>query len=242
VVTSNTRPPRAWAVADSIRQDILAGHLEPGSRLAFSELSAQHSVSVGVLREALIRLVDGGIVRAQSNIGFTVMSLSSANLEDLTTVRSLTEPRFARQAVLGGSVTWESGLVAAHHLLVRTPYFEDASEHRSQAWLAAHAQFHLALVAGANSFRMQEIVGRLRDEADLYRRWYVQEEDVRITAAGTAEEHRMIADAATDRDADRVERLLRQHIVRSAERLHPPQSENDAPAARKARRQPSQTR
>jgi DNA-binding GntR family transcriptional regulator len=210
-------------VAESIRLDILAGRLKPGSRLAFSELSAKHEVSVGVLREALIRLVDRGIVRAQSNIGFTVMSLSTENLQDLTNIRAITEPKFARQSVLNGSVEWESELVAAHHLLARTPLVGGSGESHSEAWLAAHANFHLTLVAGANSVRMLEIVGRLRDEADLYRRWYAQDQDARISAAWNAQEHREIVDAATDRDADRVERLVRQHIVRPTEDMLSPE-------------------
>jgi len=209
-------------VAESIRLDIMAGRLEPGSRLAFSELSAKHEVSVGVLREALIRLTDRGIVRAQSNIGFTVMSVSDENLRDLTNVRTLIEPKFARQSVLNGSVEWESELVAAHHLLARAPLFGDAGENYGEAWLSAHANFHQTLVAGANSGRMLEMVGRLRDEADLYRRWYTRGQDIRMAAARSAQEHREILEAATDRDADRVERLLRQHIMRSAEDMLPP--------------------
>jgi DNA-binding GntR family transcriptional regulator len=206
-------------VADTIRLDILLGRVEPGSRLAFAELSAKYGISTGVLREALIRLVDRGIVRSQVNIGFTVMSLSPDNLRDLTNIRALTEPKFARQSVAQGSVEWESELVAAHHLLARTPYVRASDESRAADWMTAHANFHLKLVAGANSARMVGIVGRLRDEAELYRRWYGGNLDERLRAARLAEEHRAILDAATDRDADRVDRLTRQHIERSAEDL-----------------------
>lgn len=212
-------PPRAWAVADAIRSDILAGRMEPGSKLGFTELSAAYQVSVGVLREALIRLVDRGIVRSQSNIGFTVMGLSADNLRDLTSVRSLIEPRFARQSVLAGSMEWEAELVAAHHRLARTPAIGSEGEYPGRAWLESHAAFHLALVAGTGSDRMLEIVGRLRDEADLYRRWYSNDDDAVQLANKAADEHREIVTAATDRSADLVEELMRQHIEGSADAM-----------------------
>jgi DNA-binding GntR family transcriptional regulator len=214
---SKASQPRAQAVADSIRLDILSGRLAPGSRLGFSELSANHRVSVGVLREALVRLVDRGIVRAQSNLGFTVMSLSDENLDDLTNIRAMTEPCFARESVRDAPVEWESAVVAAHHLLARTPVSGESREGYSGAWMSAHASFHVTLVCGTGSARMPEMVGRLRDEADLYCRWYTRGQDILLSAARTAQEHREIVEAATDRDTDRVERLLREHIVRSAE-------------------------
>lgn len=40
-------------------------------------------------------------------------------------------------------------------------------------WVSAHAEFHLALVSGAGNRRMMEMTRPLREEADLYRRLYL---------------------------------------------------------------------
>ncbi len=206
---------RADAVTDSLRADILAGRLEPGRRLTFPELCATYAVSVGVLREALVRLVDHGIVRAESNLGFSVMSLSADDLAAFTCVRAEVEPGFVRAAVGAGSVQWEAELVAAHHLLERTPMRRAGV--LNDEWVATHADFHLALVSGAGNRRMMEITRRLRHEADLYRRWYLDPQQIGLHSGRIAHEHRDLLTAALGRDAARAETLLRQQIDRATE-------------------------
>jgi DNA-binding GntR family transcriptional regulator len=57
-------PTRGEGVYARLRGDILAGHLQPGSRLPFAKLCARYGTSVGVLREGLSRLVEQGLVHA----------------------------------------------------------------------------------------------------------------------------------------------------------------------------------
>jgi len=206
---------RADAVTAGIRSDILAGRLEPGRRLTFPELCASYSVSVGVLREALVRLVDRGIVRAESNLGFRVMSLSDQDLVGLTAVRAHIEPGFVREAVETGSRRWEAEAVAVHHMLERTPVLQDGR--LNEDLVRVHAEFHLALVSGCGNRRMMEIVGRLRDEADLYLRWYLDADQIEHQRDRIAREDRELLDAVLARDAPRAETLLREHILRTTD-------------------------
>lgn len=201
---------RAEGIIASIRADILSGRLEPARRLTFPELCAAYSVSVGVLREALVRLVDSGIVRAESNLGFRVMSLTTDDLLDLTATRALLEPDFVGAAVRSGPMQWEADLVASHHLLARTPMSREGA--LNDQWVTSHAAFHLALVSGAGNRRMLEIVRRLRDEADLYRRWYLHVDLVQRHEGEIADQHRQLLDAALAREAERAEDLMRSGI------------------------------
>ena len=204
------------AVTDSVRRDILAGRLEPGRRLTFPELCATYSVSVGVLREALVRLVDHGIVRAESNLGFSVMSLSEEDLRGLTAVRAQIEPRFVRAAVEVGSMQWEGEVLAAHHLMERTPMRVDHA--LNDDWVTAHAEFHSVLVSGAGNRRMIEMTRRLREEADLYRRWYLGDAAIEQHGERIADEHRELLDATLARDPALAETVLREQIERATER------------------------
>ncbi|MEU6578701.1 GntR family transcriptional regulator [Streptomyces sp. NPDC046805] len=52
-----------------LRADILSGRLLPGSRLKFPVLSARYDVSVSVLREALVRLAEQGLVQSEPHQG-----------------------------------------------------------------------------------------------------------------------------------------------------------------------------
>ena len=206
---------RADIVSSSLRSDILAGRFEPGRRLTFPELCAAYGVSVGVLREALVRLVDRGIVRTESNLGFSVMTLSEPDLAGLTAVRAHIEPDFVREAVLAGSTQWEAEVVAAHHLLERAPAGHSGAI--SDDWMAAHAAFHLSLVSGAGNRRMMEMISRLRDEADLYRRWYSDRQQAESGSDRAAREHRELLEAALSRDANWAGALLRRHIEGAAQ-------------------------
>lgn len=108
---------------------------------------------------------------------------------------------------------WEAGLVAAHHLLERTPMCR-AGE-LNDDWLPVHAGFHLALVSGAGNRRMLEITRRLREEADLYRRWYLAGQDLQRSQEQVAAEHRELLDASLAREASTAGALMRQQLRRA---------------------------
>ncbi|MFF2554182.1 GntR family transcriptional regulator [Nocardia sp. NPDC058058] len=210
---------RADTVTAAIRADILAGRLTPGQRLTFPELGAAHAVSVGVLREALARLVEQGIVTTVSNQGFSVIALSARDFAELTQVRTLIEPQFIRVSVLAGSTRWESEVVAAHHVLQRTPYFAEDGTAFSPAWNTAHTDFHMTLLAGCSNVYMHDGTARLRDVSALYRRWSPIRSPADEALARITAEHRDLMDAALAHDADRAETLLREHIQRAADEI-----------------------
>lgn len=201
-----------------IRADILGGRLHPGQRLKFSELHARYEGSVGAAREALTRLVSEGLVKVQSHQGYTVTPLSHEDLADLTQARIEIESLALRLSVASGDLDWESAVVAAHHRLARAPFFSTTDRDRpSDEWTAAHARFHLALIAGCPNRRLLRAAQSLREEAELYRQWSVafgQEPDRDL-----AGEHQRLCDAAVARDADRAVDLLRDHIAHTAQLL-----------------------
>ncbi|MDT0309022.1 FCD domain-containing protein [Streptomyces sp. DSM 44917] len=206
---------RAGEVYRRLRGDILGGRLLPGQRLKFPELCARYGTSVGAAREALTRLVTEGFVTAQSHQGYAVVPLSHEDLADLTTARVEIESTVLRLAVVEGDMDWEARLVAAHHVLERTPFFgPDDTDHPSDEWAAAHRAFHLALLDGCRNRRLTATARALREEAALYLQWSVsfgREPDRDI-----AGEHRALLRAAVDRDPDLAARLLREHIAHTA--------------------------
>ncbi|WP_019630527.1 GntR family transcriptional regulator [Actinomadura atramentaria] len=224
---------RADEVYQRLRGDILGGRLNPGERLKFPDLCARYGTSVGAAREALARLAIEGFVRGRSHVGFTVVPLSHEDLADLTTARVEIESLAFRMAIRDGDMAWESRAVAAHHVLERTPFFAtDDADHPSDAWTAAHAAFHFALLDGCANRRLRTAARSLREEAELYRHWSVsfgREPDRDI-----AGEHRGLVEAAVARDADLGAERLREHIAHTARLLI--RGATDAP--REVRRSP----
>jgi DNA-binding GntR family transcriptional regulator len=201
-----------------LRADILAGRLVPGQRLKFPELCDRYGASVGVAREALVRLAGEGLVHTQSHQGYMVTPLSHEDLAELTTARVELESLVLRRSVREGDMHWEANAVAAHHFLERTPLTVTHDPERlSDEWVTAHAAFHAALLAGCRNHRLLAMAQSLREEAELYRRWSVSlgHEPDRDVAG----EHRDILDAATSRNAALAGDLLREHIAHTAQLL-----------------------
>ncbi len=127
-----------------------------------------------MLREALLRLVEQGLVIGEAQHGFRVVPLSTADLLELTQARSELEAATLRLAVTNGDVNWESRLIAVHHLLTRSPQLDpDDPDRLSDAWVTAHDNFHAALLDGCDNQRLKSMASTLRASAELYRRWSI---------------------------------------------------------------------
>jgi DNA-binding GntR family transcriptional regulator len=202
---------RAERIHASLRADILTGRWLPGQRLPFADLGTRYSTSVGVLREALSRLVEQGLVQAEPQLGFRVTPVSLADLIDLTNTRIDIETMCLRHAITHGDLAWESRLVAAFHTLAHTPELASTQPATvNEDWATAHAAFHAAVLDGCPSRRLREIATSLRDASELYRRWsrHLGSEDTRDIAG----EHRALRDAVLARDMEGAELALAKHI------------------------------
>jgi DNA-binding GntR family transcriptional regulator len=228
-----TGATKADLVFDRLRGDILAGRHRPGERLRYTELCERHATSTGVLREALLRLVEQGLVVTEAQHGFRVVPLSSADLRELTQARYELEALTLRLAVTNGDVNWESRLIAAHHVLVRSPQLDpDDPERLSDAWVTAHEKFHAALLDGCANQRLRWIAATMRASAELYRRWSVPlgGESGRDIPA----EHAGILEATVARDTPQAVALLTAHIRRTTEILLTNEDATSAAAADQA--------
>ncbi|MHA6759667.1 GntR family transcriptional regulator [Streptacidiphilus sp. PAMC 29251] len=207
---------RASAVYAQIREDIFQGELAPGQRLRLVELAQRFTVSQSVIREALTRLSEQGLVLAAPQQGFSVVTLSLKDLNELTEARLDIECTTLRRAVERGDITWEAGVVAAHHHLASTPVTAPGGGLNSE-WFTVHERFHQSLLEGCGNDRLLAVCMSLRDAATLYRRWSLPVgHDYDRDVAG---EHRALVDAVIGRDAVRASRLLAQHIDRTSASL-----------------------
>ena len=207
--TPQTRTGQAYEV---LRSDLLNGVFQPGQKLKMVELTERFGVSQSVVREALTRLTEQGLLIATPQRGFRVRDLSVQDIGELTETRVQVESLALRLAVERGDLQWETGILAAHHRLERTPVTRDDGT-VSEDWSVQHRDFHQALLAGCGNRRLESVASSLRDSAELYRRWYwVLTDDHQ---RDIAREHRELRDLALARDADRAIGVLAEHIERA---------------------------
>ena len=161
-------------------------------------------------------LAEQSLVLATPQRGFRARQLSVEDIVGLTEARVAIESIALRLAIERGDVLWEAKIVAAHHLLECAPLVDDNGKYR-EAWGLRHRDFHQALISGCNNARLQEVVLRLHDSVDLYRRWWAALATDR--RAEVAAEHRQLMDATLARNADAAIEALADHIKSAPDQL-----------------------
>jgi DNA-binding GntR family transcriptional regulator len=212
-VTAATRTGQIYEV---LRSELLNGVLHPGQKLKVAEFVGRFGVSQSVIREALTRLTEQGLLVAAPQRGIRVRGLSIDDIAELTETRVQVESLALRLAIERGDLQWETGILAAHHRLERTPVLRDDGT-VSEDWSLQHRDFHRALLTGCHNRRLESVANSLRDSAELYRRWYwVLTDDHQ---RDIAREHRQLKEFALARDAGRAIEVLAGHIDRGPSQL-----------------------
>ncbi len=198
----------------ALRADIVSGRWHSGERLPFAELCNEYRVSVGVIREALVRLVEQGLVESRPQQGFFVVHTSPQDVLDIAEVRGEVESYAVRRAVEDGALEWESEVVAANYRLENTPLIDEETGHYSPAWVTAHADFHTIIFSDLVNRRLWTSTQQLRDLAKLYTH---QLPAPRPEFTQTlVDDHRKLTDAILARDPQAAANLTREHIHRQA--------------------------
>lgn len=210
----NGTATRATSLYDQLRADLLAGALEPGSKLAIEALAEHYATSATPLREALNRLVSDGLVERREQRGFVVAAISEQDLAEITKTRCWLEERALRESIAARSTAWEEALVLAHHRLARTPRsLSDSRFEDNPEWEPLHRAFHRALIAGCGSRWLLSFCDQLADQHHRYRRLAAPRA---FAKRGVKAEHQALMQAAIDGRADDAVALLRAHFERTA--------------------------
>lgn len=201
----------------ALRRDIVTGALAPGQPLRMAMLCDRYGMGMSPLREALNRLQAERLVDVVPLRGFTVASLSLADLADTTETRILIETRALTAAIARGDGAWAQGIGAALDALAaasaRAPGNAEPDPD-PEALERAHLAFHHALIAACGSRWLLSFFGQLYAESERYRH-------VSLASGHSPPrrdidaEHRAIAEATLARDTDRACALLAAHYRRT---------------------------
>src|SRR5579864_1785727 len=190
----------ATSAFEQIKADILKGTLKPQERLRVQGLSQRYGIGATGIREALSRLVTGGLVAAEDQRGFCVVPVSREELLDLTKTRIAVEQLALTQAVQSGDLEWETSMLSSYHRLSRTPVPDSPEKH--DAWALVHRQFHEALTSGCKSPWLMHLGQMLYDQSERYRN--LAEQYTRPESRDAFEEHEQLLEAAMARDAAKL--------------------------------------
>jgi DNA-binding GntR family transcriptional regulator len=196
---------KADVVYDQLRRAIVSGEMVPGERLDQKLIADTLGVSTMPLRQALMRLAEQHLIEIRPHHGAVVAPLTVEGFDELYAMRSAMESMVARRAadhvtpdvVVALKDLYESQVSAVES----GQYFE---------YVELDRQFHSTLYGCAQMSRALHLIEELRDSSDRYIRWYVAH---RQRGSESLKEHQRIIKAATSRDAEKLERLTRQHVL-----------------------------
>ena len=201
-----TKSERAYA---RVREMVLTGELEPGAVLNQAVLARRIGISTTPLREALRRLAQQGLVELGAHRDARVAPLDAAEARDLVELRQDLDPLAAGLAAQRRTA---ADLAEMADSLAR---LESLPEDPSPAQLAGHRRFHAALYRASHNAVLVETLDGLWDKTDRYRRHALRAGRSDEEVAQRAEEHRLLVEAVSDRDAAAATELMRRHVETS---------------------------
>jgi DNA-binding GntR family transcriptional regulator len=194
------------AQAERVLRDlILDGALEPGTRLRETQLAASLGVSRNTLREALRGLTEQGLVTHHPHRGVVVTDLTEADVADLYALRHVVELAALRRL--------DAPRVAELH--AATDAFADALEHGDAvAALECDFRFHRILVGALGSARLAAAHERAQGELRLALLQLDREYE-----PPAVDEHRAVVRALEAGDIAAADAALAAQLDRAARRL-----------------------
>ena len=200
---------RSELAYSSLRAGIHSGRFRAGDRMREADLAEMLGISRTPIRDALKRLESDGLLTAAPRRGLIVAELDQQQVTELYAVRDVLEGLAARLAAQHAS---PAEIAAMQDLLER-----QARTHKDDlpALARLNRLFHDVVYRAARNRYLVEVLDSFESSlALLPGTTYVAQG--RATSA--LKEHADLVAAIEARDADRAERLARDH-VRAAERI-----------------------
>jgi DNA-binding GntR family transcriptional regulator len=196
----------ALRVQEELREAILAGTLEPGTKLRAEALAEQLSTSRTPVREALVVLAREGLVEIEPRRGATVRAFDAADLADLYEVRALIEPHAAGRAALRIAALELARLTEICRLAEARG---GADEESVNDQMVLNDEFHGIILQAAQSRRLEAAMRALVGIPRTFRASFWRDDDQRAQSLFC---HHELVSACHARRSDMAETVMRLHI------------------------------
>lgn len=197
-------------ICDSLREAIIIGAVRPGERLSEMNLARRFGASRTPVREAFNQLCSEGFVHLIPHRGAAVTTVTDKDVREFYEIKSILEGLAARKACPR----------LTDRDIKKMEDFNDQMEssHREGNWKSVfklHNEFHEVFLRLCGNDRLYNLIHRLVEQFQFFR--------IALALTGKMEgsiaQHREIVSAFRDKDANRVDDLVRQNAVYGGEIL-----------------------
>lgn len=198
-------------VANTLREQIFAGQLVPGSFLDEVALCERLEISRTPLREALKVLTAEGLLRHEPRRGCFVSEVTEQDLDEIFPVIALLEGRCAHEAARNATDADLAALTTLHDKLT-----SHAEAGRINDYYATNFAIHEAIILLADNRWLAQVIADLRKILKLAR---LQQLHAPGRLKQSLSEHLTIFAALKSRDGEGAEAAMRTHLTRQREAL-----------------------
>lgn len=199
---------RGRTLTDDLRltlaDEIVSGHLAPGTALDETRIATRFGVSRTPVREALRQLAASGLVEIRPHRGAVVARLSTERLHELFEAMGELEAICAGLAAQSMTAAERRNLTEIHELLRDLVHAGDP-----QRYHEINESFHTAIYLGAHNGYLAEVTLSARMRLQPFRRAQFR---TLGRLARSYEEHERIVRAIDRGDRAAAEAAMREHI------------------------------
>ncbi len=193
-------------VYEGMKKQILKGELKPGTRIVESRIASKVGISRTPVREALHRLEKEGLLKRSLAGTLYVADFTKEDIQETFGIRAILESYAAKLATIRHS---KKDLAS---LEKKVALYEEALEKGDKEALPRiNTEFHELLYKLSKSPRLIRMINELRDHIARYREVILKDEDM---ALQSKEDHRKMLELMKKRDAQGVEEIVKEHILR----------------------------
>lgn len=203
--------PLAEQITEFLTNTIIEGQIKSGQRLVEHELQRRFGVSRAPIRESFRILEKNGLVISFPRKGTFVRKITQKDIEDNFPIRAFLESLAARLAIPHLEFEDIGQMESALSQMTN-----DAKRNDFISYLKHHSEFHETFINASQNANLIGILENLRRHSIWFRFSYLYLQE---SFEYSLHAHREILDLFMDKDADRVEALVKHHIMVGLQRF-----------------------
>jgi DNA-binding GntR family transcriptional regulator len=198
----------ADAIVETLKADIQAGTILPGTHLHQEDLAKRFAVSRVPVRDALFKLSSEGLVSIEANRGAVVTKLTTDQITEIYDLRLILECDALDRAI---KAIKNEDLPAIRRALRLCRLEADGGD-----WRAADNEFHRTIYHLSGRHKQVEIIESLRASVQAY---WAKYSTLATNEPHWLEQHDALYRCIEQRDARRAVKLLRTHLIEASIKL-----------------------
>ncbi|SDJ14602.1 GntR family transcriptional regulator [Natribacillus halophilus] len=196
---------------DKLREAIVSGFFKPGDHLKERELSKLLNISTTPIKEALKILSSEGLVETVPRKGSFVSSIANVSIEEVLLTRANLDGLCARFATLKFN---DNELYELEHMITEAEKSIKSEDYERIEEI--NTVFHEKIRYGAKNPMLHTLLNNVLYFDRAFRRRALKHTEEINTGY---EEHKQILEALKERDQEKVELLMKNHIERTAQNV-----------------------